>query len=261
MSLKINNKYVLKFKSMKLQNKIAIVTGASSGIGLAIAKLYLQEGATVIFSDINESGAQVTEGLGEKASFIKCDVSKVEEVTQLVGTDVEKYGKLDIMVNNAGIGVLGSALDCTDADWAKVIAVNLSGVFYGVRAAANAMKATNIKGSIINMTSILGIVGLAGTVAYSSAKGGVSNMTRASALDLASLGIRVNAIAPGFIKTNMTKDVLQDEGFKAMVKANTPLGYAGEPEDIAYAALYLASDEAKYVTGIILPVDGGWTCR
>ncbi|KKS25824.1 MAG: dehydrogenase, partial [candidate division WWE3 bacterium GW2011_GWC1_42_102] len=169
MSLKINNKYVLKFKSMKLQNKIAIVTGASSGIGLAIAKLYLQEGATVIFSDINESGAQVTEGLGEKASFIKCDVSKVEEVTQLVGTVVEKYGKLDIMVNNAGIGVLGSALDCTDADWAKVIAVNLSGVFYGVRAAANAMKATNIKGSIINMTSILGIVGLAGTVAYSSA--------------------------------------------------------------------------------------------
>ena len=252
---------MLKFKPMKLQNKIAIVTGASSGIGLAIAKLYLEEGATVVFSDINEAGAQVTEGLGEKASFIKCDVSKSEEVNQLVGTVVEKYGKLDIMVNNAGIGALGGALDCTDDAWAKVIAVNLSGVFYGVRAAANAMKATNTKGSIINMTSILGIVGLAGTVAYSSAKGGVSNMTRASALDLASLGIRVNAIAPGFIKTNMTKDVLQDEAFNAMVKANTPLGYAGEPEDIAYAALYLASDEAKYVTGIILSVDGGWTCR
>lgn len=247
--------------SMKLQNKIAIVTGASSGIGLAIAKLYLQEGATVIFSDINDSGAKVIERLGDKVSFIKCDVSKSEEVNQLVGTVVEKYGKLDIMVNNAGIGALGDALNCTDADWARVIAVNLSGVFYGVRAAANAMKATNTEGSIINMTSILGIVGLQGTIAYSSAKGGVSNMTRAAAQDLALLGIRVNAIAPAFIKTNMTKDVLQDEGFNAMVKANTPLGYAGEPEDIAYSALYLASDESKYVTGIILPVDGGWTCR
>lgn len=246
---------------MKLQNKIAIVTGASSGIGLAIAKLYLQEGATVIFSDINDSGAKVIERLGDKVSFIKCDVSKSEEVNQLVGTVVEKYGKLDIMVNNAGIGALGDALNCTDADWARVIAVNLSGVFYGVRAAANAMKATNTEGSIINMTSILGIVGLQGTIAYSSAKGGVSNMTRAAAQDLALLGIRVNAIAPAFIKTNMTKDVLQDEGFNAMVKANTPLGYAGEPEDIAYSALYLASDESKYVTGIILPVDGGWTCR
>jgi NAD(P)-dependent dehydrogenase (short-subunit alcohol dehydrogenase family) len=247
---------------MKLQNKTAIVTGASNGIGLAIAKLFLSEGATVVLSDIDEAqGMKVVGDLGANASFIKCDVSKPEEVYKLIDSTVEKYGKLDIMVNNAGIGVLGGALDCTDEDWAKVININLSGVFYGVKGAANAMKNKQVKGSIINMTSILGIVGLTGTIAYSSAKGGVSNLTRASAQDLASFGIRVNAIAPAFIKTNMTKDVLQDEAFSSMVKANTPLGYVGDPVDIANAALYLASDDAKYVTGIILPVDGGWTCR
>lgn len=246
---------------MRLKNKIAIVTGASSGIGLAIAALYLHEGATVVFSDINEEGSKAIEGLGDKATFIKCDVSKSEEVQNLVNLTVEKYGRVDIMVNNAGIGALGGALDCVDEDWEKVLRVNLSGVFYGVKAAANAMKEKQIKGSIINMTSILGIVGFQGAVAYSAAKGGVSNLTRASAQDLASLGIRVNAIAPAFIKTNMTKAVLEDENFTNMVKSNTPLGYVGEPEDIAYAALYLASDESKYVTGILLPVDGGWTCR
>lgn len=247
---------------MKLQNKISIVTGASSGIGLAIAKIFLQEGATVVMSDINESeGSKLAQSLGDKASFIKCDVSKSQEVHQLVSMTLEKYGKLDIMVNNAGIGALGGVLDCTDEDWAKVISINLSGVFYGAKAAANAMKATQTKGSIINMTSILGLVGLAGTVAYSAAKGGVSNLTRASAQDLAPLGIRVNAIAPGFIETNMTKAVLADENFVNMIKLNTPLGHVGNVDDIANAALYLASDEAKYVTGIILPVDGGWTCR
>jgi len=247
---------------MKLQNKISIVTGASSGIGLAIAKLFLQEGARVVMSDINEAdGVKLAQSLGDKASFIKCDVSKPQEVNQLISTTLEKYGKLDIMVNNAGIGALGGALDCTDEDWAKVIGINLSGVFYGVKAGANAMKATGTKGSIINMTSILGLVGFNGAIAYSAAKGGVSNLTRAAAQDLASLGIRVNAIAPGFIATNMTKDVLTNEAFNNMVKANTPLGHVGEVDDIAHAALYLASDEAKYVTGIILPVDGGWTCR
>lgn len=247
---------------MRLQNKVSIVTGASSGIGLAIAKLFVQEGATVVFSDINETeGNKAITGLGEKATFIKCDVSKSQEVYQLVSTTLEKYGKLDIMVNNAGVGTLGGILECTDENWSRVIGINLSGVFYGTKAAANAMKAAQISGSIINMTSILGIVGFQGAAAYCAAKGGVSNLTRASAQDLASLGIRVNAIAPAFIETNMTKAVLGDENFVKMVKANTPLGHTGKPEDIAHAALYLASDESKYVTGIILPVDGGWTCR
>ncbi len=247
---------------MKLQNKTAIVTGASSGIGLAIAKLFLSEGAQVVFSDVNEKdGLAAISGLGDNASFVKCDVSKSSEVSALVLHTVEKYGKLDIMVNNAGIGAMGSALDCTDEDWQRVININLSGVFYGLRAAANAMKAAQVKGSIINMTSILGIVGLANTVAYSAAKGGVSNLTRAAAQDLAALGIRVNAIAPAFIKTNMTSGALGNDSFNNMVISNTPLGYVGDPVDIANAALYLASEDSKYVTGIILPVDGGWTCR
>lgn len=247
---------------MRLQNKTAIVTGASSGIGLGIAKLFLEEGANVVFSDINEEvGNSVVSELGEKATFIKCDVSSSEEVYKLVEETVKKYGKLDVMVNNAGIGGLGGILECTDADWKKVIDINLSGVFYGTSAAAKAMKATQVKGSIINMTSILGIVGLQGAIAYCAAKGGVSNLTRASAQDLALSGIRVNAIAPGFIETNMTKGVLQDEAFSNMIKNNTPLGYVGETNDIAQAALYLASEDSKYVTGIILPVDGGWTCR
>lgn len=244
---------------MKLENKVAIVTGASSGIGLAIAKMYLQEGATVVFSDVNE-----VEGIadfGEKANFVKCDVANAMEVNSLVNSTVEKHGRLDIMVNNAGIGALGGVMECTDEDWSKVIGVNLSGVFYGVKAAANAMKSLQIKGSIINISSILGLVGFQGAIAYSSAKGGVSNLTRSAALDLAAVGIRVNAIAPGFITTAMTKTALEDENFSKLVTGSTPLGYVGKPEDIAQAALYLGSDNSAYVTGIVLPVDGGWTCK
>ncbi len=247
---------------MKLQNKVAVVTGASSGIGLAIAKEFLTEGASVVFSDWNEKdGVEAVSSLGNKAVFIKTDVSKSQEVNNLVQSTIEKFGKLDIFVNNAGVGALGGAIECTDDDWARVIGINLFGVFYGVKAAANAMKAVGTKGSIINITSILGIVGFQGAIAYSAAKGGVSNLTRSAAQDLASLGIRVNAIAPAFIKTNMTKVVLQNEAFNKMVVSNTPLGYVGDPEDIAKAALYLASEDSKYVTGIIMPVDGGWTCR
>jgi len=258
----INKTLSVNIKIMKLQNKTAIVTGASSGIGLGIAKLFLQEGANVVFSDINEEvGNQIVSELGDKASFVKCDVSSSEEIYKLVENTVSKYGKLDVMVNNAGIGGLGGILECTNEDWKKVIDINLSGVFYGTSAAAKAMKATQTEGSIINMTSILGIVGFPGAIAYSAAKGGVSNLTRSSAQDLALSKIRVNAIAPGFIETNMTKDVLTDDGFNNMVKNNTPLGYVGKTNDIAQAALYLASDDSMYVTGIILPVDGGWTCR
>lgn len=246
---------------MKLQNKTAIVTGASNGIGFAIASLFVAEGAEVIFSDIFEDATPEIKELGEHAHYMKCDVSNSEEIYNLVQFTVEKFGKLDIFVNNAGIGTTGGILECAEEDWNKVIAVNLSGVFHGTAAAAKAMKATQTKGSIINITSILGIVGFPGAVAYSAAKGGVSNLTRAAAQDLSLSGVRVNAIAPGFIKTNMTKDVLENEAFDTMIKANTPLGYVGEPGDIAQAALYLASEDAKYVTGAILPVDGGWTCR
>lgn len=243
---------------MKLENKIAIVTGAASGIGQAIADTYIAEGAHVVYADLNQGELKLD---AKKAIFIKCDVSKKEEVENLINTTVEKFGKLDIMVNNAGIGDSHGVLDATYENWDKVISINLSGVFYGAHLAALAMKDKGIKGSIINMSSILGSVGLAGAVSYCAAKGGVVQLTHASALDLAPHGIRINAIAPGFIATNMTKGILADEGFSNMIKTSTPLGYVGEPQDIANAALYLASDESKYVTGTIIYVDGGWTAR
>jgi NAD(P)-dependent dehydrogenase (short-subunit alcohol dehydrogenase family) len=165
------------------------------------------------------------------------------------------------MVNNAGVGSLGDSLTMSDDVWGKTISINLSGVFYGIRAAGRVMKEKGIKGSIINMSSILGSVGFSGALAYCASKGGVNQLTKTSALELAKLGIRVNSIAPGFIKTNMTKGVQEDENMKKIIEGMTPLGYMGEPDDIANAAVYLASEDSKYVTGNILYVDGGWTAQ
>lgn len=245
---------------MRLENKVAVVTGAASGIGKAIAEKFIKEGAKVVFSDMNGDESLVAE-FKDSALFVKCDVSKSAEVENLVAQAVQHFGRLDIMVNNAGVGGLGGILDVTDENWNKTIGINLSGVMFGARAAANAMKKAGIHGSIINMSSILGSVGLAGAIAYCAAKGGVVQLTHAAALDLAGDNIRVNAIAPGFIQTNMTKDVLAMKQFNDMVVSSTPLGHVGDVDDIANAALYLAEDGSKYVTGTIAYVDGGWTAR
>ncbi|MFA5023809.1 MAG: SDR family oxidoreductase [Patescibacteria group bacterium] len=243
---------------MRLNNKVAVVTGASSGLGLAIANLFMAEGAKVIFADLKEAGLELD---AAKAVFIHCDVSKKEDVEALMTAVMTKFSRLDIFVNNAGIDSSGGILETTDETWEKTLAVDLTGVFYGTRAAGKLMKEKGIKGSIINIGSIAGLVGFNNTLAYGTAKGGVIQLTRAAALDLAPYGIRINAIAPGVIATNMTKDYLNNPDFKKMVETNTPLGYVGEANDIAQAALYLASDDSRYVTGAILPVDGGWTAR
>jgi NAD(P)-dependent dehydrogenase (short-subunit alcohol dehydrogenase family) len=242
---------------MRLQNKIAIVTGASSGIGKAIAEMFVKEGAKVVFSDINAYSGKLPVG----AIFQKADTSKDKDVKKLVDLAVKKFGGLDIIVNNAGIGLTGEVVGMTDKVWDKVIAVNLSGVFYGVRAAATYMKGKKVKGSIINMASILGQVGFRTAGAYSATKGGVNQLTRTASLELASSGIRVNSIAPGFIETGMTKGIKNDKTANAGINAATPLGHMGEPNDIAYAAVYLASEESKFVTGSVLYVDGGWTAQ
>ncbi len=245
---------------MRLENKVAIVTGAASGIGKAIAEKFVEEGARVVFSDLNGDEKLVAD-FKDKAIFVKCNVAKSAEVDALVAQTIEHFGKLDIMVNNAGVGGLGGITDVTDENWDKTIAINLSGVMYGSRAAAKAMKKAGTAGSIINMSSILGKVGFVGAIAYCAAKGGVVQLTHASALDLANDKIRVNAVAPGFIETGMTKDVLAMKAFNDLVVSSTPLGHVGEVSDIANAALYLASDEAEYVTGEVLYVDGGWTAK
>lgn len=241
---------------MRLNGKVAIVTGASSGIGLAIAEQFLAEGAKVLMSDINNFPNEIFE---ENSAFKLCDVSKVEQVEELIKFAIEKFGTLDIIVNNAGIGTTGGILETEDATWDKTIAVNLSGTFYGVRSAARAMKNLGVKGSIINMSSILGKVGMVGTVAYCSSKGGIVQLTHAAALDLATLGIRVNAIAPGFIRTAMTSELEKNEQFNNLIISSTPLRHFGESIDIAKAAVYLASDESRFVTGEVMYVDGGWT--
>jgi len=247
---------------MRLKNKVAIITGASSGIGNTMAQNFLKEGARVVFADIQGKAKDIIpQEYKDEAIFVKCDVCKSNQVEKLLDKAISKFGKVHVMVNNAGIGSLTSVMEETTENWNKTISINLSGVFYGMRAAANRMKEKKVKGSIINTSSILGSVGLANTISYSASKGGIEQLTRAGCQDLATHKIRVNAIAPAFIKTNMTDDVLNDNSFHKMVKNNTPLGHVGDPEDIAKAAVYLASDESKYVTGEILHVDGGWTSR
>ncbi len=243
---------------MRLENKTAVVTGASSGIGNAIAKAFEREGARVVYSDINEMKNFTPDN---RSVFVKCDVSKSKEVDMLISEAVKKFGGLDIMVNNAGIGALGDVIGTDDESWSKVMDVNLSGTFYGMRAAARYMKENKTPGSIINISSILGRVGLRGALSYCASKGGVVQLTHSGALDLADLKIRVNAVAPGFIETKMTEVVKENKEFNDMVMSNTPLGHMGAPEDIAATAVYLASDESGYVTGEVIYVDGGWTAR
>lgn len=241
---------------MRLKDKVAIVTGASSGIGEAIAKTFLNQGAKVVFSDINDYQID-----NNKAFFFKADVSKKQEVEDLINFTIDKFSKIDILVNNAGIGLTGELTEMSDDVWEKVIDINLNGTFYASRLVTKHMKDNSIKGSVINISSILGQVGFRTASAYCASKGAVNQLTKASALELAPLGIRINAIAPGFIKTNMTKGIQDNEEANNAVVSAIPMGHMGEVDDIAMAALYLASDESKFVTGSIIYVDGGWIAQ
>lgn len=244
---------------MRLQNKVAIVTGAASGIGAATAKLFLEEGASVVLAD--EIFFAPPEGFEDRAMCVTVDVSKKAEVESLIKKATDRYSTLDIMVNNAGVGTTGEIVSMPDEVWEKVLAVNLTGVFYGMRAAGAYMKEHGVKGSIISTSSILGQVGYATAGAYNASKGGVNQLTRTAALELSKNGIRVNAIAPGFIDTHMTQGMQENTVANSMIVAGTPLGHMGDPKDVAYAAVYLASDESLFVTGSVLYVDGGWTAQ
>lgn len=247
-----------------LNEKVAIVTGAGSGIGRAIAELYAKEGAKVIVSDINEEHGKETVKMivsaGGAASFFKADTSSPEDNRKLVDEAVSKYGGLHLAVNNAGIGgPLGDAGDYPIDGWDKTIAINLSGVFYGLRYQIPAiLKAGG--GSIINMASILGQVGTPMSPAYVAAKHGVIGLTKAAALGYAAKNIRINAVGPGYIRTPLVENSLDEATLNALVALH-PIGRLGRSEEVAELCLWLNSDKASFVTGAYYPVDGGYLAQ
>lgn len=247
-----------------LENKVAIITGSGSGIGKAAAFLYAKEGAKVIVSDIQEEhGKEVVSEIlknGGEAFFIKADTSKPEDHEGLVKGTLEKYGKLDIAVNNAGIGgPIASTGEYPLDGWKKVIDINLSGVFYGMHYQLPAME-KNGGGSIVNIASILGMVGTRNSPAYVAAKHGVVGLTKAVALEYAAKNIRVNSIGPGYIKTPLLTNAL-DEATLNFVVGLHPIGRLGESEEVAELILWLGSQKSSFVTGSYYPVDGGYLAQ
>jgi NAD(P)-dependent dehydrogenase (short-subunit alcohol dehydrogenase family) len=244
---------------------VAIVTGASSGIGRATAEWYIREGIAVVLADVaDEAGEALAQALrlsGGLAVFVHCDVSDPEQCQHVVDVAMSEYGRLDIAVNNAGIGgELGATGGYSLEVWRRVIDVNLNGVFYGMRAQIPAMLKSG-GGTIVNVSSILGAVGFAGAPAYVTAKHGLLGLTKAAALDHSAQGIRVNAVGPAFIKTPMIDPIDEDPAGHDMLVSLHPIGRIGEPEEVAELFGFLTSTKASFITGSYLPVDGGYLAR
>ncbi len=240
-----------------LKGQIAVVTGGAQGLGFAIAERFVSEGARVVLGDVNLDGTQAAAkrlGGDEVAIAARCDVTDAAEVDALVGGAVEQFGGLDIMVNNAGITRDATMRKMTEEQFDEVIAVHLKGTWNGIRRAASIMR-ENKRGAIVNMSSLSGKVGLVGQTNYSAAKAGIIGMTKAAAKELAHLGVRVNAIAPGLIRSAMTEAMPQRIWDEKV--AEVPMGRAGEPSEVANVALFLASDLSSYMTGTVLEVTGG----
>jgi 3-oxoacyl-[acyl-carrier protein] reductase len=244
---------------MRLQNKVALITGGGNGIGRATALAFAREGAKVVVADLNlEAANKVVEEIslqGGEGRSEHVNVAAPEQVERMVQNTLAAWGRLDILVNNAGILADARLVKMPLEQWQRVIDVNLKGVFLCAQAAARAMEAQNTGGVILNAASVVGLYGNFGQSNYVAAKAGVIGMTKTWARELGKKGIRVNAVAPGFIATEMVQAM--PEKVIAMMKEKTPLARMGAPEDIANAYLFLASEEASFITGIVLSVDGG----
>ena len=241
---------------MRLAGKSAIVTGGGRGIGRAICETFAREGARVLVADIDVgNAAEVAEAInnaGGEAIYRLLDVSSEADVAATVKEAKDAFGKLDIMVNNAGVG--------GGVGWDRTVAINLSGVYFGCHAAAETM-ASSGGGSIVNTASVAGLVGLGGDGAYVAAKHGVVGLTKEFALRYGSQNVRVNCVCPGWIQTDMTRGLMDNEAFLRRTESLTALGRVGQHQEIANAFLFLASDEASFVTGSAMVVDGGWVAR
>ena len=254
--------------SGRVRGKVAVVTGAAMGIGNACARLLAREGASVALTDVDaadgEAAAQALRDAGGNAIFVQHDVASEADWRRVIAASVEAFGKLDVLVNNAGIGTTGNVEETTFEAWRKLMSVNCDGVFLGTKYAFAEMKRAG-GGSIINMSSILGFAGQADAAAYCASKGAIRLLAKSAALYGAPFGIRVNSVHPGYIETPMVQHYVEasaDESAARKAIADLhPLGRLGEPDDIAYGVLYLASDESKFVTGTELVIDGGYLAR
>lgn len=245
---------------MKLTNRVALITGAARGIGRAIAERFVAEGATTVIADVNDAAGQAAaRTLG--AHYLHCDVSQAADVEAAIGAVVARHGALDILVNNAGISVVGDFLELSEADFDRVIAINLKGVFLTTQKAARRMiaqvQAGRKPGNIVNISSVNDTLAIPTIVPYCASKGGVAQLTRATSIRLAAHGIRVNAVGPGSIATEMFRATVNTEEALGRVMSRTPLGRAGDPSEVAAICAFLASDDASYVTGETIYVDGG----
>jgi len=250
---------------MRLEGKVALISGGARGQGAAEAKLFAGEGAKVVFGDIlDDLGKQVEAEIhevGGEALYIHLDVTNAADWASAVEAAVSRYGRLDVLVNNAGITIRKNVEDTTEEDWDRIMAINAKGVFLGTKQAIPAMRESG-GGSIVNISSTAGLVGNPyGGASYAATKGAVRLFTKATAIQYANEGIRCNSVHPGLLETPMTQDMLADAAHREERTQRIPLGRVGTAEDVAYGVLYLASDESSFVTGSELVIDGGATAQ
>lgn len=252
-----------------LAGKVAVVTGAASGIGEAIARRLVREGAFVAVCDLDETGGErVARELaqdGGRGQFFRLDVSREEQVSQVLQTIAEHYQKIDIMVNNAGVGKAGTVLEQTEAEWDAMMSVNAKGAFFGCKYAVKQMLTQEERGCIVNIASVAGMVGVLNRAGYCASKAAIVGLTKSVASDFAEHGIRVNAISPGTVDSPWIQKILagqaDPEGARRQMELRQPIGRMGTPEEIAHLVCFLASSEASFITGSNFVADGGLTAR